>query len=101
MGAAGGQVVPGRAGSEAGPLRSTQSSDMTFEQVPALAAELVAPLGIDRGHPRAERGLVDLVEDHAALGQRRAQARVEAALIVALEAHELGRIALDRGLDVV
>src|ERR1700676_5250149 len=56
---------------------STQPADVAFEQGPALAAELLAPRRIDRGHARAERGLVDLVEDHASLGQGLAQACVE------------------------
>src|SRR5215470_9397446 len=81
--------------------RSAQLADMALEQGPTSGTEFLAPGRIDRRHAGAEGRLVDLVEDHAALGERGAEARIEPALVVALQAHELGGIALDDGLDVL
>src|SRR6476660_5372676 len=58
-----------------------------FEQRPTFRAELLFPPGVDRSHTGPELLLVHVIEQHAALGQRLAQAAVECTLVFALQAH--------------
>src|SRR4051794_30818626 len=73
----------------------SQLADLRLHQRPAFRSEFFLPDRIDAGELGAERGLVDLVENQAALEEVVAQAGVKRTLIQPLLPHGFGDVALD------